>query len=97
MKNKIYVFAIMTHRKSYVNDAEECGDTMGYAVDKDINIIAKHYSSGINWTKHDMGISSDWKHDTYDEKFPNGYELAWIGGFENIDEAKTSIKKLIKD
>lgn len=89
--DKIYVYAIYTHEKSCINDAEDCGDTLGYAMIVDganYSIIENHYSSGINWTKHDMGITSDWKHEIYKEKFPNGYELIWLGGFENHEEAK---------
>lgn len=89
--DKIYVFAVYTHRLSYVQNSELCGDTLGYAVDKDGNVIETHYSSGLGWTYRDMGISSDWKHETYKTKYPNGYELIWLGGFESFDEALKKI------
>lgn len=89
---KIYVFAVYTGQSSYgvIRDAEPCGDTMGYAINVDPKkVIVTHYSSGINWTQHDMGITSDWKHDIYQTLYPDGYELVWLGGFESFDEGTT--------
>jgi hypothetical protein len=40
--------------------------------------ICSHLSSNIMYAKHDIGISSDWKHDLYKNHYPNGYELEWI-------------------
>ena len=88
--NKIYVFGIYTGDSSY-------GDVTGFAVDKlivdpedgvtKLNSIAGHWSSGENWCKHDMGITSDWKHDTYKELYPDGYELVWLGCFLDMEDA----------
>ena len=90
---KIYVFGVFTGRSSYgfIRDAEPCGDVMEYAVDGlnndgKMNVIAQHFSSGENWCKHDMGITSDWKHNIYNMEHPNGYELVWLGCFTDIDE-----------
>ena len=77
-----------------VRDAETCGDVIGYAVDNLIedqgeikmNIITNHFSSGENWCKHDMGITSDWSHDVYDTMYPDGYELIWLGCFNSDKE-----------
>ena len=91
---KIYVFGVFTGHSSYgfIRDAEPCGDVMGYAVDgltndDKMNIIAHHFSSGENWCKHDMGITSDWKHNIYNMEHPNGYELVWLGCFADMEEA----------
>lgn len=98
MKN-IYVFGIYTGDSSYgvIRDAEPCGDVIGFAVDKliidpedgttKLNSIASHWSSGENWCQHDMGITSDWKHDTYKELYPDGYELKWLGCFVDMEDA----------
>jgi hypothetical protein len=40
--------------------------------------LTSHLSSNDSFSKHDMGITSDWKHDIYKEKYPSGYELEWI-------------------
>jgi len=78
--NKIYLFAIPTGSSSYgvIRDAEITGDTIGYALAEDGECIANHLSSGVNWSKHDMGLTSDWKHEDYEKKYPDGYELEWI-------------------
>ena len=94
---KIYVLGVFTGRSSYglIRDAEPCGDVSGFAVDSLIedkgklkpNVIASHFSSGQNWCMHDMGITSDWKHNIYKEKYPDGYELIWLGCFANEQDA----------
>jgi len=27
---------------------------------------------------HDMGLHSDWKHEKYNEHYPDGFELEWV-------------------
>jgi hypothetical protein len=78
--NKIYLFAVPTGRSSYgvIRDAEITGDVIGYALCEDGACIASHYSSGAYWARHDMGLTSDWKHEAYKKKYPDGYELEWI-------------------
>ena len=92
--DKIYVFGIFTGYSSYgvIRDAEPCGDVVGYAVDGlthkgQLIVIASHGSSGETWCKHDMGITSDWKHNIYSMEHPNGYELIWLGCFKEMREA----------
>lgn len=94
---KIYVFGVFTGYSSYgvIRDAEPCGDISGYAIDSlieddgvtKLNQIAGHWSSGESWCKHDMGITSDWKHDIYNEMYPDGYELVWLGCFVDMEDA----------
>lgn len=49
---------------------------LGYAIAEDGTCIASHCSSHRGWTRHDMGVEgSDRKHDSYKEKYPDGYEL----------------------
>jgi len=54
------------------------GDVMGYALAENGEGLASHLSSNISFSKHDMGLTSDWKHDHYAKCFPEGYELIWI-------------------
>lgn len=35
---------------------------------------------------NDMGITSNLKHDIYDKKHPDGYELVYLGCFRCLDE-----------
>ena len=68
MTNKIYCF---------VNTI----NSMGYiviAVAEDGKALAGHCSSNVGWAKHDIGIDSNWKHEKYKEKYPEGYELIWL-------------------
>lgn len=44
---------------------------------EDGRLLATHVSSCIDWAKHDIGLTSDWKHDIYRSEFPEGYELIW--------------------
>ena len=76
--NKIYCFI----RRNLEN-----GWVLVCAIDEDGIILASHTSSSIEWAKHDIGLTSDWKHELYKKKYPNGYELVWLDdndGFEEI-------------
>src|SRR5579872_6573447 len=53
-------------------------DVIGYALAEDGHCLANHISSGVDWSKHDMGLTSDWKHKEYAAHYPNGYELEWV-------------------
>lgn len=59
--------------------------------DGKINVIASHLCSSPSWVRHDMGMESDWKHDVYNEAYPDWWELVWYGkiyGDSDIDEIK---------
>lgn len=59
------------------------GDVMGYALGEDGQGLASHLSSNEAFSKHDMGLTSDWKHDHYAKVYPEGYELFWIDDAEH--------------
>ena len=59
------------------------GDVLGYALAKDGTCLASHLSSNVDFSKHDMGLTSNWKHDHYAKAYPEGYELVWIDNPEN--------------
>jgi hypothetical protein len=54
------------------------GDVLGYALAEDGKCLARHLSSSVSFSKHDMGLTSDWKHEHYKEHYPDGFELEWI-------------------
>lgn len=98
--DKIYIIAIPTGRSSYgiIQDAEPTGDTYGVAIKDNGAILAAHLSSGANWTRHDMGITSNWKHDVYEKECPNGYELEWVDFYNwKINEGFKSVLSLVKE
>lgn len=41
-------------------------------------VLAEHLSSSDSWAKHDIGLTSDWKHERYREAHPDGYTLEWV-------------------
>lgn len=49
------------------------------AIADDGHWIASHISSDEEWAKSDIGVTSKRKHDIYNEHFPNGWEIEWIG------------------
>lgn len=48
------------------------------AMAEDGNVLAGHLSSSEMWARHDIGVTSDWKHDNYAAHYPDGYELEWV-------------------
>lgn len=80
--NKIYCF---------ISDLYDDGVAV-VSVSDTCKIMSNHFSSGISWAKHDIGITSDWKHDIYQKEFPNGYELEWV---DDVD-SHVDLMKIIK-
>jgi hypothetical protein len=69
-KPKIYLTAI----PGGIGD----GDYIGQALAEDGTGICRHLSSSLEFAKHDMGLTSDWKHEHYKKYYPDGYELEWV-------------------
>lgn len=62
------------------------------AMAEDGTCLASHVSSNEDWAKHDIGITSDWKHEDYRRHYPDGYELVWVddakpGNHSGLDAA----------
>lgn len=100
---KIYVIGYYTGYSSYgiIKEAGRDGDVYGLAFtvgDGYYNIVASHLSSGKYWYEHDMGITSDWKHDEYD-KAAHGEEWALInlGVKQNQSDAYGKIMQIVSD
>lgn len=71
-KTKIYLTCFP------INNGVLTGDVMGQAVREDGVPLTSHLSSDVTWAKHDLGLTGNWKHEIYQEKCPEGYELIWI-------------------
>lgn len=93
--NKIYIAGIYTGSNSYgvIRDAGIDGDIMGYAIYNG-EVIQCHFSSGLTWLKHDMGLTSDWYHDRYKEVCGDDYELVFVGTFNSEQEFEKWFDKL---
>jgi hypothetical protein len=50
------------------------------ALSQDGHFITGHNSSNEDWAKHDIGATSDWKHEEYKKHYPNGYVTEWVDG-----------------
>lgn len=73
-KPKIFIF---------INSGRGTDMIGGSALAEDGNFLAGHLSSHEGWFRHDMGLTSDWKHDKYAAHYPDGYELVEV---ENPEE-----------
>ena len=61
-------------------------DCAGVAFAEDGEKLAAHISSGLSWFRHDMGLTSDWQHERYRAKYPDGYELVECIGREQLQK-----------
>jgi len=50
------------------------------ALSEDGEFLAGHICSHPAYGPNDMGISTDWKHENYFERYPDGFRLVWVEG-----------------
>lgn len=50
----------------------------GIAMAEDGHVLAGHASSSHDWLQHDMGLTSERKHEAYRKYYPDGWELEWV-------------------
>ena len=62
----------------WVNSGKGTDWQIVLAMAEDGVVLASHCSSHHVWAMHDIGITSDWKHDAYAKHYPNGFELEWL-------------------
>ena len=48
------------------------------ALSEDGRFLAGHICSHPAYGPHDIGVTSDWKHDTYAKHYPGGFEVVWV-------------------
>lgn len=63
------------------------------AVAEDGEVLAGHVCSHSSFGPHDMGATSEWKHESYREKYPEGFEVVW---FDANDPANAELIEKIK-
>jgi hypothetical protein len=77
--SKIFVYGVPTGTGSnIVQDSTVGGDVFAFALAEDGTVLTSHYCSSMGFAKHDIGLTSDLKHEIYKEHYPDGYELEWI-------------------
>lgn len=86
-----------THIKVIAIDVDGMGwlsPWMGLSyVEGRLRPLAQHACSSPLYVPHDMGVTSDWKHDFYDEFFPDGWDIEYCGmmGHEEAIEHLRSV------
>ncbi len=84
---KIFLWCVsLGTGRGWVHDSTVGGDVMGYALAEDGVALGSHLSSNKEFSKHDMGLTSDWKHEIYCKYYPNGFELEWVDDPDNHTE-----------
>lgn len=63
----------------FVNGGEDGWWNM-VALSEDGEFLAGHVCSHPSFGPHDMGLVGEWKHDRYNERYPDGFELVWWPG-----------------
>ena len=43
-------------------------------------VLAQHGRTTEEYAPHDLGVTSDWKHDLYREHYPDGFEVEFVYG-----------------
>lgn len=77
MKHKIYCF----------NNGGTPGWYSAMAIADDGHVLAHHCCSHESFMRHDLGITSNWKHENYNKHFGEGnWELVWIDDPKNSPE-----------
>ena len=82
---KIFLWCARTVSPSAIDSG-----VMGYALADDGTALAGHFSSDENFSKHDMGFTSDWKHENYRKHYPGGFELEWVDDPDNNEAFKAA-------
>ena len=54
------------------------GEGPGVGIAEDGTILADHWSSSAHWAAHDLGATSNWKHELYAKHYPDGFEVEFV-------------------
>lgn len=73
---------------------DESGWVHGFAITEDGYILAKH-SAPTDDIMYELGVWSNWFHDIYEAKYPDGYELEWVGQIKSRPGLMEAIRLLL--
>lgn len=65
----------------WVNSGHGTDMQVVVALAEDGTCLASHMSSSEGWARHDIGVTSGWKHEHYSEHYPDGFEMVWVSDF----------------
>lgn len=77
----------------FVNSGRDTNWQIVIALCEDGHCLAQHLSSSEGFAKHDIGITSDCKHEKYKEHCPEGYELIWLDNPESSVDLDAAYEK----
>lgn len=63
------------------------------SISEDGVFLASHICSDPGYGPHDLGVTSDWKHKTYKQYYPDGYEVIWIEDTKGDPRLNEAYKK----
>jgi hypothetical protein len=66
-------------------------DVLGFAVAEDGTGLCSHLSSSEEWSKHDLGFTSDWRKEIYQRHYPDGYVLEWVDDPDNNPDYQAAL------
>lgn len=52
------------------------------AMAEDGEVLSGHVCSNELFVPHDLGVTSDWKHDKYRQKYPDGFRVVYVPNAE---------------
>lgn len=70
---------------------------VGICEDWKLDSIAWHLCSNESFVKHDMWITSDWKHDIYDKEYPDWWQLEWFWKIEDEIDVQNLKDQILAD
>lgn len=91
MKKKIYICY------SWSPEFYDAHAVIWIAEDWKLDTVAWHLCSSETRVKHDMWITSDWKHDIYNKEYPDWWELIWFWYIDTEEDVERLKQIIISD
>jgi hypothetical protein len=81
------------HEIYCLNNGGSVGFYEALAIADDGNVLAAHLCSQERYMAHDLGMTSSWKHENYNEHFGEGnWVLVWIDDPANDERIKNALE-----
>ena len=81
------------HEIYCLNNGGSVGFYEALAIADDGNVLASHLCSHEGYMAHDLGMTSSWKHENYNEHFGEGnWVLVWIDDPANDERIKNALE-----
>lgn len=75
------------------NNGGSYGWMSAVAIAEDGHVVAGHTCSSEAYMRHDLGLTSNWKHENYDNHYGEGnWELEWVDNLDGHDGFKEALR-----